>query len=788
MDTISQKNHLALEKLTKDIKAYLPNFDKKIFLRAFEFAEKAHKGQIRKDGITPYIVHPVRTVEILAKLHADQDTLISALLHDVPEDTDHDIAEVETIFGKNVAFLVEGVTKLSKVHYQNDMPGRSIESLKKLFIHTAKDPRVIIIKLADRLHNMRTLEFVKPDKQVRIARETLSIYVPVANLLGIQEIKRQLEELCFKHLFPTEYDQLFTEFSALEIKSKKLVDTFLNIVRKILKKGDVKAKVFPRKHKLYNIYKKLSSTGRTIDDIDNRIRISIVVDSISDCYHVLGLIHSHFVPKTDRFRDYIANPKVNGYRSLHTVVFGIDGVLTEVHISSHDMHLESEYGIAARFFEKTNGSKEENGTLNQDKRSQWVTKVVDIDKGTHLDDYMENLKSDFFQDRIFVFTPKGSTIDLPKGATAIDFAYAIHTEVGRHALKAKINDELRPITSGLKTGDVVKILTHKESFPELYWLNFSKTHFAKNRIKAYFKRVSKEKKIKAGNCILQKEFDIDGLGLLRNFSFKKLRAAFLKQHNKNFLDWNELFIAIGSGDLKASTVVHALTRAKQKAEENETKLFGLFRKNKTEGMKVGIKIVAKDRFGLMQEIVNIVYKYSLNMTYFKGWASTLLDYAYFYAQVTLPDQESISKVFDELEQIDGVMYVNRVIYKGLYLFYAVLFATAALWLSHPYILNALLESNYFRAHNLLSTVFFYVGFFMLLLMVLFVTHLARKYFPSVRNQKRLWIISFTVLTIAIAALIAELFYLKMNISWIALMGGVLLLYVYLGMNFRKTKY
>lgn len=781
MTALNYKQYFDLQEILKSIKEYLPKFDEKRFLEAFSFAEEAHRGQLRKDGKTPYIAHPVEVARILTGLHADEDTLISALLHDVPEDTKFDINQIKEKFGEKIGFLVDGITKLSKVYYEHNMPERQVESLKKLLLHTSEDLRVIIIKLADRLHNMETLENIeKPEKRIRIASETLEIYVPIANLLGIRWLKIQLEDLCFKHLFPTECKQLDEKLDSTKIKRKSAIDKFTKIISDAARAHDLKVQIVPRGKHLYSIYKKICSLGKNIDDIDARIGIRIVVEEVADCYQILGLIHSKFTPKTDRFKDYIANPKVNGYQSLHTTVFGPDGILVEIQIRTGEMNIEAEYGIAADFFH--------NHKISNDlKRSLWVKKVLEIDKtDKDSEDFMENLKGDILHDRIFVFTPKGTAIDLPEDATAIDFAYAIHTEVGHHALKADINGVLKPISTTLQNRDVVNIATSRKVTPELSWLSFAKTNLARNKILAFLKKISKEKKIKEGYKILQKEFDIAGLGLCENINFKKLQPILAKNFKKNLKDLEELFIAIGEGEIEAMDVVNIIKFSykdiQKETPENREKM-------EQQGVKVHLKIVAKNRFRLLRDISDVLYKYALDMYSLKGWASRQEENAYFTAYLLVKDLRTVSHIFDELEQIDEVRSVYRISTRGIILFYILLPVVLGFWVFHPVILRILSNSVFVKHHPLTADFLIYGGLLVLIFMIFYLNVVLKKYFPVVRNKKLVWVFAFILPIAAISLLAMELLYFNLSLSWPVLLLEMILVYAYLAMsyrNFRKT--
>lgn len=786
------QKYFDLDQIIKDIKQYLPNFDKALFLDAFLFAEKAHEGQFRKDGVTPYLVHPVKTAESLISIHADGNTLISALLHDVPEDTVCDLHEVKEKFGEEVAFLVDGITKLSKVHYQYNMPERQIESLKKLFLHSAKDPRVILIKLADRLHNMETLENIeKPEKRMRISRETLEIYVPIANLLGLRDLKIKLEELCFKNLFPTEYFKLKDKLEGSEKKHKRAFEKLITTISELLKDAKIEPEVGGRHKGSYSIYKKISAQGKTIDDIDDRLGIRIVVDTIPECYQVLGIVHGRFVPKPHRFKDYIANPKGNGYQSLHTTVFGIDGLVTEIQIRTEQMHLEAEYGIAAHFFYKDNyGKNKKSAHLVNDKRSSWVRKILEMERvqKEDSDDFLENLKIDVFQDRIFVFTPRGATIDLPKDASTIDFAYAIHTEIGNHAKTAEINGDIKSVTSTLKTGDVVNVVTSQDIFPELYWLSFAKTNLAKNKIRAHLKKISRKKKTRDGKKMLQKEFDIAGLGVIEDLSQKKIRNDISRHLGKTFRNHDDLFAAIGEGNVRAGNVVKALQILpyQSKLNKNKKSFFSrMFKGNEHEGIVVTLKIVIHDRKGILKEVLDIFYKNSSWIFYIKGWNIMNSNIDHFIIKVTAEDLENISRIFDEIEQLQGVISIERVLYRGAFFLGAVL--TLILWGLYPFLPSLLGQFDFFSKNLFIFDLVLYVAFAGLIFTVFTLTKTLKKSFTLMRNKRRIWVASAGILTIAFAALFIELIYFQISLNWIAVFFGVLFMYVYLGVTYLRLQ-
>jgi GTP diphosphokinase / guanosine-3',5'-bis(diphosphate) 3'-diphosphatase len=761
--SVKYKKHFDTDSLIKKIESYLPDFDKKHFKKAIKFAAEAHKTQMRKDKKTPYVVHPLSTMEILADLHAPEEMLLAGLLHDVPEDTEHTIKEVKKLFGEKVSFLVDGVTKLSKVHYQHNMPGRQVESLKKLFLHSAEDPAAILIKLADRLHNMRTLQHVQPQKRLRIAGETLEIFVPIANLLGIQHLKCQLEDLCFKYLFPTEYSELKKRLKKENDKNSKQLKKFIKTLKSSFKEIGIKAEVTERTQNLYTIYKKLSARGKTMEGIIGRNTIKIIVETIPECYEALGIVHGKFIPKVGKFKDYIANPKVNKYQSLHTMVFGVDGMLGEVQIRTRKMQLESMYGIASNFF---NDDKTDDN-INKDDRSAWVGKIVDLDKnGNSSNDFIEDLKVDIFQDRIFVFTPRGGKIDLPRGASAIDFAYGIHSKVGNHAVKAEINNNEMPITSALKNGDVVNIVTDKNSTPSLSWLSFTKTSLAKIKIQNSLKKSDRKNKICIGRTILQKEFDIAELGLFKNVNFKKVRDELTNRFKRAFKSFDDLFVAIGEGDVKAADVAKLLTAKK---------------KQNFSGIRVDVKVLATNRFGLLRDISEIFYRYSSDIISLKGWSAHKNRDAAFYVKIVVKDIADIGHIFDELEQIEDVKEVYRVPYGKLYLVYTISVLAGAVWFFHPLMLK------YVEPKSLWTHIVSYAGVLSLLVMAIFVTRLIKNHIPYARSKKMIWALVFGIPILGIGTLFLELWFLGIQRDWLPIMIELVIIYFYLVKSFWELK-
>ncbi len=455
--------------------------------RAYQFAATAHAGQKRFSG-EDYITHPIEVAKILATMRADTETIVAGLLHDVLEDTKITRTDLVKEFGEAVAFLVDGVTKLGQLKYQG--VERHVESLRKLFVAMAKDLRVIMIRLADRLHNIRTLQYIPKDKQKRIAIETLEIYAPLANRLGMWKVKGSLEDGAFPYAYPKEYATVVALRKTKGRESvKRLEKLYRTLSREAVAQGVKEIKIEYRIKYLYSLYEKLKKHDMNIDQIYDLSALRVIVPSVADCYQVLGLIHTLWKPVPGRLKDYLANPKPNGYQSIHTTIFTGDSGMAEVQIRTELMHEEAEYGVASHLIYDEHGKAKK--TRLADPKLSWLNKLLEWQKHPHQsEDYLATLKTDFFEDTIFVFTPKGDVIELPVGATALDFAYAIHSEIGDHASGATVNGKFVALMTPLKTDDVVLIETKKSSKPSVKWLEHIKTGMARKHIKSYLQKLN----------------------------------------------------------------------------------------------------------------------------------------------------------------------------------------------------------------------------------------------------------------------------------------------------------
>jgi len=474
---------MTIERIINKFTENHPQEDTTALTLAFEFADMAHRDQTRKSG-EPYIQHPLHTAYLLASIKADLSTVAAGLLHDVPEDTSHNLEEIESLFGSEIASLVKGVTKLGTLKYRGIERYR--ENLKKMFLAMTSDLRVIFIKFCDRLNNLRTIESLTPEKQQRIARETLEIYAPIAGLLGISQLKWQMEDMCFKILYPDEYHELEYKYEVeKKVERNRFFQKVKNIIIPRLIEAGVEYELEVRFKHLYSIYLKMKEKKRKFDEIYDVFALRLIVPTVDDCYKALGIIHTLWKPKSQRFKDYIAVPKPNGYRSLHTTVFGPENKAAEFQIRTREMHEESIYGLAAHWYYKMRPGA--NASYQQ---PSWVQEIIDVQKEiSDTDELVKKIKMDIFHNRIFVFSPNGDVFELPEKATPIDFAYAVHTNIGNKAAGAIVNDKIGRLDQELKNGDFVDIIIEKKRpYPNLAWLKFAKTKRARDRIKQFSKK------------------------------------------------------------------------------------------------------------------------------------------------------------------------------------------------------------------------------------------------------------------------------------------------------------
>ena len=523
----------------------MPGIDMTLIDQAVEYAQEKHKEQKRKDG-SPYIIHPLAVAEIVAEMGLDTDAILGALLHDCIEDTDASFEEIAKLFGRTAAELVEGVTKLTRANFSSSEE-QQMENLRKMFMAMSKDIRVVLIKIADRLHNMRTMQYQTPEKQISKCRETMDIYAPLAHRLGMQKIKWELEDIALRYLDPSSYDSIMSHLKAHKEQDEAFMHTIQDKITQRLSAMGIHNTTYGRIKHVYSIYRKMGQQDKTIDELYDIYAFRVIVDSIPNCYNVLGHIHDLFNLVPGRFKDYISTPKPNMYQSLHTTVIGSQGIPFEVQIRTWEMHETAEYGIAAHWKYKQ-GAGEGN-----EKDFEWVRRLLESQQDTDAEDYVSSLKIDMFDDEVFVFTPKGKIVPLPAGSTPIDFAYAIHSGVGNSLVGAKVNNRICNIDFSLQNGDVVEIITSKSAKgPSRDWLNICKSNQARTKIKQWFKKERREENIVHGKSSFEAEMRRLMLPLSA-LTDPELEEHLLKK--LSFDNWDDMYAAIGYGGMTAVKAV-----------------------------------------------------------------------------------------------------------------------------------------------------------------------------------------------------------------------------------------
>lgn len=554
---------MGIEQLLEKASAYLKENDLNRIREAYDFAEQAHHGQVRKSG-EPYILHPLAVAEILVNMQMDVTSMIAALLHDVVEDTTVSLDTVKEQFGSTCSVLVDGLTKLEKIQFKSKEEQQN-ENYRKMFVAMAQDIRVILIKLADRLHNMRTLKFQSEENQRRIADETLEIFCPIAHRLGISAIKWEMEDIALRYLNPQQYYRIVNLMQKKRTEREQHVqDVIENIKYKVSEMG-IEADISGRPKHIYSIYKKMMNRNKQFTEIYDLLAIRVIVDNIKDCYASLGIIHTLWKPMPGRFKDYIAMPKANMYQSLHTTVIGPKGEPLEVQIRTWEMHKTSEYGIAAHWTYKE-GTMVPSGSF-EDKMS-WFREILELqNEAQDASEFMESLKMDFFSDLVFVFTPKGEVIELPAGSVPLDFAYRIHTEVGNRTIGAKVNGRIVPLDHRLKTGDIIEILTSKHSYgPSQDWIKIAQSSHAKSKIKQWFKKERRDENIDKGREAIERELKRLAYDPQTLMTDEKMLEVARKY---NFNDIEDMLSAIGFGGITAAQICTRLTEKLRKDKDTE---------------------------------------------------------------------------------------------------------------------------------------------------------------------------------------------------------------------------
>lgn len=549
----SHERDLTIDDLVRRVEAYYPDANFTMLRKAYLFAEKAHSGQKRSSG-EDYIIHPVNVAATLIRLHMDLDTIVAGLLHDVVEDCNVSPQEIEKEFNQGVADLVVGLTKISKIKFKTKEESQ-IENFRKMVVAMAKDLRVIIVKLADRMHNMRTLQYVSDEKQKKIAQETLDIYVPLASRLGINSVKSELEDLCLRFLKPEIYYRLAEKVSMKKSERDNYIREVITSIKEKLLEYSLHAEVKGRPKHFYSIYKKMTSRGVDFEQVQDLLAFRLIVSNITECYKALGIIHSSFIPIPGRFKDYIAIPKVNNYQSLHTAVIGPRAERIEIQIRTNEMDEVAEAGVAAHWKYKEGMAGKSAPKLD------WVQELLEYNKNTDNNrEFLDVIKNDLDLDGVFVFTPKGDVRELKYGATPLDFAYEIHTEVGHHCVGAKINGKIVPLRHVLKSGDSIEILTSKTQSPSKDWLNIAKSSKARSKIKQWLLKVERDENRELGRDILEKAFKVFGTSIKTLKKNNEFNTMFDEEH---IIDEDELCVQVGSGKYTAKQVLEYIPSLKE---------------------------------------------------------------------------------------------------------------------------------------------------------------------------------------------------------------------------------
>ena len=593
---MSENKEITIKDVINETKKHNRKSDSKLIMKAYNYAVTHHRDQKRKSG-EPYIIHPIQVAYILSGLGLDDATICSALMHDLAEDTDVTIEDISKEFNPEIAEMVNGVTKLGKINYIS-AEEEQVENYRKMFLAMGKDIRVILIKLADRLHNMRTLKYLTRDRQIANAKETMELYAPLANRLGVYSLKWELEDLAFKYLYPEEFRELVEGIDKKREERLKFIDEIKDEIKVNLKKEKIEGEITGRAKHLYSIYRKMQRDNKTLDQIYDLFALRILVNSVKDCYAALGVVHELYTPMPGRFKDYIAVPKPNMYQSLHTTLIGPKGTPFEVQIRTYNMHRIAEFGIAAHWAYKESGflkGKKTNVVVTDDKLA-WIRESLEWQKDMQdPQEFLKTLKTELFEDEVYVFTPKGEIKTLPKGSTPIDFAYMIHAEIGNKMVGCKINSKMMPIVTKLKSGDIVEIITNDNSKgPSRDWLKFVQSTSAKTKIQQWFKKHEKQQNIAKGKDLIEKE--IKRIGMAEEDLFiQKYYMPALQRYGFKTLD--DMYSAVGFGSITANKIITRTLEEYRKFHEEENveeKIVELQSTPKTKPSNAGIVVKGID--------------------------------------------------------------------------------------------------------------------------------------------------------------------------------------------------
>ena len=671
------------QELIKSVKKYHPSTDISMIEKAYKVASEAHKDQKRKSG-EPYIIHPLCVAIILADLELDKETIVAGLLHDAVEDTWMTYEEVEKEFGSEVALLVDGVTKLGQLSYSKDKVEVQAENLRKMFLAMAKDIRVILIKLADRLHNMRTLQYMRPEKQQEKARETMDIYAPIAMRLGISKIKVELDDLSLKYLKPDVYYDLVEKVALRKSAREEVVNSIVKQVKQHMEDANIRAQVDGRVKHFFSIYKKMVNQDKTIDQIYDLFAVRIIVDTVKDCYAALGVIHEMYKPIPGRFKDYIAMPKTNMYQSLHTTLIGPNGQPFEIQIRTFEMHKTAEYGIAAHWKYKETSDGKKPGKSEEEKLN-WLRQILEWQRDMSDNrEFMSLLKNDLdlFADSVYCFTPQGDVKTLPNGSTPIDFAYSVHSAVGNKMVGARVNGKLVPIEYKIKNGDRIEIITSQNSQgPSRDWLKIVKSTQAKNKINQWFKKELKEDNILKGKDMLNQYAKTKGF---KPGIYTKPQYMESVMHKYGFRDWDSVLAAIGHGGLKEGQVFNKLVEAYEREHKKNLRGITIHRTDcvnvlnmpeidrkrlieaewqmpdraDSEKYEAEIQVYANNRTGLLVDISKIFTERKIDLRSINS-RTNKQERATISMSFNVCSKQELNSLIEKIRQVESVLDVER---------------------------------------------------------------------------------------------------------------------------------
>lgn len=751
---------ILFEKLLNRIAEYNPSFDKGLITKAYQYAKRAHEWQIRKSW-EPYIIHPLYTAMNLTRIHADDISLTAWLLHDVPEDTIYNIDNIRNEFGNDVAEIVDWVTKMSKVYYKFDMREREVDSLRKLFVSIWKDLRVILVKICDRLHNLQTLQFVREDKRLRVAKETLEIYVPIINLLSIWEFMWEMDDLCFKFIYPEEYKKLYDNFGKKYDYYRKKIDSIKEKLLSIAKMYDMEITVQWRIKSLYSIYNKIKSKNVSLDMIYDVVAMRVISPTIQDCYTILGVIHSNFKVKVERFKDYISSPKNNWYQSIHTTVFDFDWDMVEFQLLTDEMNRLNKFGLASHYIYK-------NYNFDYTKVPDWIKDILEIQRNnTNSEYFFDKVKTEILSENIHCFTPKWKLIEIPEWSTVLDFAYKVHTELWNKFIWAYINwNYVSDPMHIIKRWDVVNIVKWNETNNDfvIEYISIVKTNLARENLRKIFKHQSRDKRIKLWKFILNKKLEIFWLRHFNDLPIKVKEEIYKKYKVKNS---ERFYDMIWTWSIDADSII-----------KNLSSIY----KNKDEVKSVSLDIYPKvEDFTLIWSIISLFKTLNIKIK--------SIDYKWDCIHITffVKTFGEFQNLFLELKRIPNIREIKRLFPFRLIIFNILLMIFMLIVAINPFILAYLLDVWFVEKNIMLTNWMFIFTFLFMFWLVYFFKNIVKVTLPDLFNQKIFWIYMSILNTIVLLTIFWEMVFLKNYINLFMFLWLTIITYWILAFEYITNK-